>query len=91
MSGHTIRTLIGNNSDTESDKNDIKNLQNSNMIFGGIDYKAQIEELLDFTNEKIVIFYEIESPLAHKLTTIIENESNKSIVKKIKLKVKETN
>ncbi len=67
-------------------KNDINNLQNSNLIFGGIDYKDQIDELLDFANEKIVIFYEIESPLAHKLTTIIENESNKSIVKKIKLK-----
>ncbi|WP_281950773.1 hypothetical protein [Nitrosophilus kaiyonis] len=66
-------------------KNDVFPLENSNIIFGGINYKEQIDKLLDYANENIIIFYENRSPLAYKLTKIIENESNSSKIKEIEV------
>jgi len=67
-------------------KDDIDYIQNSNIIFGGIDYKEQIRTLLNFANEKIVVFYEKESPLAQKLTSFIKDEANFSYIKDIPIK-----
>jgi len=44
----------------------------SNIIFGGIDYKAQVSKLNSFTNDKIAVFYD-KSPVSKKVTSYIEN------------------
>jgi len=46
-----------------------------NLIFGGVDYKAQISALLAFTNEKIVAFDD-GSALAQKLNEYVRMQSN---------------
>ena len=46
-----------------------------NLIFGGVDYKAQILALLAFTNEKIVAFDD-GSALAQKLNEYVRMQSN---------------
>ncbi len=42
------------------------NATRSNIIFGGIDYQRQIDTLLDYSHDPLVIFYD-ESPLGNKL------------------------
>lgn len=42
------------------------NTTRSNIIFGGIDYQRQIDTLLAYSHDPLVIFYD-ESPLGHKL------------------------
>ncbi len=46
-------------------RNDI-NTTASNIYFGGIDYKAQIETLMPYVNDPLVIFFD-ESRLGHEL------------------------
>ena len=46
-----------------------------NLIFGGVDYKAQISALLAFANEKIVAFDD-GSMLAQKLNEYVRMQSN---------------
>ena len=46
-----------------------------NLIFGGVDYKAQISTLLAFANEKIVAFDD-GSVLAQKLNEYVRMQSN---------------
>ncbi|EAT97425.1 hypothetical protein [Campylobacter concisus] len=46
-----------------------------NLIFGGLDYKAQISALLAFANEKIVAFDD-GSALAQKLNEYVRMQSN---------------
>ena len=46
-----------------------------NLIFGGVDYKAQISALLSFANEKIVAFDD-GSALAQKLNEYVRMQSN---------------
>jgi len=46
-----------------------------NLIFGGVDYKAQISALLAFANEKIVAFDD-GSTLAQKLNEYVRMQSN---------------
>lgn len=46
-----------------------------NLIFGGVDYKAQISALLAFANEKIVAFDD-GSALAQKLNEYVRMQSN---------------
>lgn len=41
-------------------KSDIKN-SSSNIYFGGIDYKAQIDKLTDYSSDPLVIFYDQSS------------------------------
>lgn len=57
-------------------KNEIQSIQNPNTFFGGIDYKEQIQKLLNFANSDLFVFYEENSPLAIKLTSMIENSSS---------------
>jgi SRSO17 transposase len=52
--------------------NEFENLD-SNVIFGGIDYKAQILKLLGYANNKISIFSD-GSLLSHNLNTIIKEQ-----------------
>ena len=56
--------------------------QKTNFIFGGIDYKKQIEKLLVFTNDKIAIFAD-ESNIGFKLSSYILNSGKKVVYKKI--------
>lgn len=46
-----------------------------NLIFGGVDYKAQISALLAFANEKVVAFDD-GSTLAQKLNEYVRMQSN---------------
>ena len=46
-----------------------------NLIFGGVDYKAQISALLAFANEKVVAFDD-GSTLAQKLNEYVHMQSN---------------
>ena len=46
-----------------------------NLIFGGVDYKAQISTLLAFANEKVVAFDD-GSALAQKLNEYVRMQSN---------------
>ena len=46
-----------------------------NLIFGGVDYKAQISTLLAFANEKVVAFDD-GSTLAQKLNEYVRMQSN---------------
>lgn len=62
-------------------KNDI-DTQKANFIFGGIDYKKQIEELLPFTNDKIAIFAD-QSSTGFKLSKFIEDSDKNIVYKKI--------
>jgi SRSO17 transposase len=61
-------------------KNEIPT-QKTNFIFGGIDYKKQIERLLVFTNEKIAIFAD-ESNMGFKLSSYIQSDGDRKIVYK---------
>ncbi len=54
-------------------RSNIDDIQNKNITFGGIDYKKQIDSLINYANNKMVIFYESNSPLALKLTKMVEN------------------
>ncbi len=56
--------------------------QKTNFIFGGIDYKKQIEKLLVFTNDKVAIFAD-ESNIGFKLSSYILNSGKKVVYKKI--------
>ena len=62
-------------------KNEVST-QKTNFIFGGIDYKKQIEKLLMLTNNKIVIFAD-ESNMGYKLSSYIENSNKQIVYKKI--------
>lgn len=72
-------------------KNDILEIENNSIIFGGIDYKAQIDNLLQFSSPKITIFYDSKSRLTYKLTNIVENESNVTDINIIEIKDEATN
>ena len=50
------------------------NFRSSNIIFGGIDYKAQIDKLLDYTNDKLSVFSG-KSRLAKQLTSYVSEHS----------------
>ncbi len=56
--------------------------QKTNFIFGGIDYKKQIERLLVFTNDKLAIFAD-ESNIGFKLSSYIQNSGKRVVYKKI--------
>ena len=56
--------------------------QKTNFIFGGIDYKKQIERLLVFTNDKVAIFAD-ESNIGFKLSSYILNSGKRVVYKKI--------
>lgn len=62
-------------------KNEITT-QKTNFIFGGIDYKKQIERLLVFTNDKVAIFAD-ESNIGFKLSSYILNSGKRVVYKKI--------
>lgn len=51
---------------------DSSGIVSGNIIFGGIDYKAQIKKLLDFTNDKLAILSGT-SKVARELTSDIMN------------------
>ncbi len=55
---------------------------NSNFIFGGINYKKQIQKLLPLTNDKIVIFSD-ESSIGYKLSNFIRNSDKNIVYQKI--------
>ena len=57
-------------------------IQKTNFIFGGIDYKKQIERLLVFANDKVAIFAD-ESNIGFKLSNYILNSGKKVVYKKI--------
>ena len=57
-------------------------IQKTNFIFGGIDYKKQIERLLIFANDKVAIFAD-ESNIGFKLSNYILNSGKKVVYKKI--------
>ena len=59
-----------------------------NILFGGIDYKKQIEELTEFGAEKISLFYDTNSPLTIKLNNYIDQYS--FVEKKIGIKREST-
>lgn len=50
------------------------NFRSNNIIFGGIDYKAQINKLLDYTNDKLSVFSG-KSDLASRLTSYVSEHS----------------
>ena len=56
--------------------------QKTNFIFGGIDYKKQIDRLLVFTNDKLAIFAD-ESNIGFKLSSYIQNSGKRVVYKKI--------
>ncbi len=56
--------------------------QKRNFIFGGIDYKKQINKLLILTNDKIAIFAD-KSNMGYKLSSYIENSSKQIVYKKV--------
>lgn len=51
------------------------NINSSNIVFGGIDYKQQIDKLLSLSNGKIVNFYS-KRGISRKLTNILENSAS---------------
>jgi len=53
-----------------------------NFIFGGINYKKQIEKLLAFTNDKIAIFVD-KSSMGFKLSNYIQSDDKRVIYKKV--------
>ena len=61
-------------------KNEIAT-QKTNFVFGGIDYKKQIEKLLVFTNDKIAIFAD-ESDMGFKLSSYIQSNNDTRIIYK---------
>ncbi len=61
-------------------KNEITT-QKTNFVFGGIDYKKQIEKLLVFTNDKIAIFAD-ESDMGFKLSSYIQSNNDTRIIYK---------
>jgi len=56
--------------------------QKTNFIFGGINYKKQIDKLLLFTNEKIAIFAD-QSNIGFKLSSYIEDSEKQVVYKKV--------
>ena len=54
----------------------------TNAVYGGIDYKKQIEVLMQYSNGGIVEFMD-NSPISMKLSHIFNQISNKSITKNI--------
>ena len=62
-------------------KNEIST-QKRNFIFGGINYKEQINKLLILANDKIAIFAD-KSSMGYKLSDYIENSEKQIIYKKI--------
>lgn len=64
---------------------DINSTQNSNIVFGGIDYKRQIDKLREFTNSKVLSFYD-KSPVSRRLTSYIERNFENSQSKEIESK-----
>ncbi|WP_200764035.1 hypothetical protein [Nitrosophilus alvini] len=67
-----------NKSDISIDKN--------NIYFGGIDYKEQIDTLLNFSNEKLALFYDENSDLSLNLTEIVEQNTQGSYILKFPVK-----
>lgn len=61
-------------------KNEIPT-QKTNFIFGGINYKKQIEKLLVFTNDKIAIFAD-ESNMGFKLSSYIQSDGDRRVIYK---------
>ena len=62
-------------------KNEIST-QKRNFIFGGINYKKQINKLLILANNKIAIFSD-ESSMGYKLSSYIESSEKQIVYKKI--------
>ncbi len=62
-------------------KNDV-NFSNGNFVFGGIDYKKQIEKLMPFTNDKIAIFLD-DSTIGYKISSYIEDTDKDIVYKKV--------
>ncbi len=62
-------------------KSDMLN-KNTNFIFGGIDYKKQIEKLLPFTNNKIAIFSD-QSPIGFKLSKYVQDGGKNVVYQKV--------
>ena len=56
-------------------------IDNENFIFGGIDYKNQLEKLLEFSGEKIVEFHD-NSIISKELLNLLENSNANIILKK---------
>ncbi len=54
-------------------------IENPNIIFGGIDYTAQIDALLPYADDKIVIFND-HSRLAKKISSVIKDRRIEDIV-----------
>ncbi len=55
---------------------------NSNFIFGGINYKKQIQKLLTLTNDKIAVFSD-ESSIGYKLSSFIQSSDKNIIYQKV--------
>ncbi len=54
-------------------------IKNPNIIFGGIDYTAQIDALLPYADDKIVIFND-HSRLAKKISAVIKDRRIEDVV-----------
>lgn len=64
-------------------KNDIKaNTNNKNIFFGGIDYCAQVDLLLDIAGSKNIVSYNDNSAIGRKLGLMVK-ESNRVIYEEI--------
>ena len=50
-----------------------------NLIFGGIDYEAQIDLLLSFAGDKPIVAYNDNSVIGRNLGTMLQNKSNKIV------------
>ncbi len=60
-------------------------IESSNILYGGIDYNAQIDTLLQYSEEKIAIFSD-ESKLSGRLTDVISQQKFDSVVYNKKIK-----
>lgn len=54
-----------------------------NLIFGGIDYEAQIDLLLSFAGDKPIVVYNDNSVIGRNLGTMLQNKSNKIVFQEI--------
>ncbi len=55
---------------------------NTNFIFGGINYKKQIDKLLSFTNDRIAIFSD-KSSIGYKLSSYLQNSDKRIVYQKV--------
>jgi len=65
-------------------------LQSDNIIFGGIDYEEQIDNLLTFAGDKIAIFND-KSPLSQKIASFVKNAAFSDITYKMIIKSAKVN